>query len=279
MTSASLPGLPGSSAEEGCGAAEPAALDGLLQDAAGAAGVPIGTAPSRHRELRAGPHPDLLGPVVVPAGQLPALREQAASTQAPLPVLLAGDLDQVRAARAALFDDDRLELVGVVVPLPPGDPGRAARDLVAALDLSVPAWIAVPPGPGADAALRELVADGAEHVTVDATAADDATLAGMLRRLVDDDLTFRVSGSPGIRRGSAPGLLNLLCAVRAALNGAEPAELAVVLAQIAPEPLVSAVRRMSTADAAVTRAFLAGVEVPDPWQALAELDRLGLLPS
>jgi hypothetical protein len=67
--------------------------------------------------------------------------------------------------------------------------------------------------------------------------------------------------------------------VRAALNGADAPEIAAVLAEQRVAPLASALRRMSDADAAVTRAFLDAVVVPDAEKTARELAALGLVQS
>jgi hypothetical protein len=294
-----LPALPGSDVTAGSGPAEAATLDRLLDDAAPTAAVPIGVALAGHLDLLDDEHGDLLGPLIVPAPLVPALQEAAPGGLTAVRILLAAGSDDdgpdgagsdgagsdgagsaaLRRARAALFDDDRFELLGVRVVVPAGDPATATRQLLADLDLSVPAWIAVPPGPTAAAALDVLVADGAENACVDLSAGTDAELADLIRGLVDRDLSFRAGFAAGVLRGRTPGVLNVLCAVRAALNGAGSAELAAILAESRPEPLASAVRRMSDADAAVCRAFLSAIELADVGAALAELHRLGLLPG
>ena len=296
-----LPALPGSSPDPGAGPAETTAFDGLL-DAAGALGCSsIETALAVHREVLAGPHADLLGPLLLPADMAERFRAALRPADLGLRVLLVATstadggtpLGTLHAARAALIDEDRIEVVGARMPLPPlPDPERAAQALLAVLDLSVPAWVEVPAGPGALAALEVLAVDGAEDVSIDLTGGDDDALARVLRRAVDLGLSFRVgdgsAGSTagrdpqggraiGVHRGPGPGLLNLLCAVRAALNGAGEADLEQVLAEAQPQPLVSAIRRMSAADAAVTRSFLAGVQIADPPAAIDELASLGLL--
>jgi hypothetical protein len=307
MTSPALPALPGSSHLAGSGAAEPGVLDGLLDDGSAPAGVPIEASLSTHRTLLDGPHRDLLGPLVVPARDAAGLRDALTSSDMGLKILLdagsarsqagsvaappPGDpLDALRDARTALLDEDRVEVVGARLPLPPiDDPARAATALLAALDISVPAWITVPAGPQAAGALEILARDGAESITLDPGTGTGAELAGLLRRAVDLDLTFRAtvpataaahggrSGAGLVGDGHAPGALNLLCAVRAALNGAEEPDLERILAEQQPDPLLSAIRRMSPADGAVARAFLVGVSVPDAAAAVAELDGFGLL--
>ena len=73
------------------------------------------------------------------------------------------------------------------------------------------------------------------------------------------------------------GLLNVLAAVRWALNGEEVDELVPILAERDPAVLVPQVVRMSAADAAIVRAFFTAYgccEVTDP---LGELTTLGLI--
>jgi len=282
--SAALPGLPGSATDPGSGPAETAALDGLLDDG-GAARVPLAAALAAHRDLRDGPDQDLVATLVVPAAAAAELATLLGPADLGLRVLLAASgptaLPDLLAARSALIDADLVEVVGLRLPLPAGpDPARAALALLAGLDATVPAWITLPPGVPA-AALDVLAGDGAENVAVDLAGTPPAALAALLRDLVDRDLPFRAAGADGLGRGASgvPGALQVLCAVRAALNGAEVPELARILAADDPAGLTSVVRRMSAADAAVTRAFLPAVEVADAPTAVADLRLLGLSPD
>ena len=69
----------------------------------------------------------------------------------------------------------------------------------------------------------------------------------------------------------------MLCAVRAALNGAEPPALAAILAEPDAAPLTSALRRMSEADAAVARGFCVAVQVDDVAAMVGQWVQRGLL--
>jgi len=232
--------------------------------------------------LRPGDH--ALRVVLVPdpaAGQGAPGREQVAEHLATL-----------RVARNLFVDDDRVELVGVEIPLPADLPAStAARAVVDTLDFTAPAWLR--PGPDHDwgQALAVLAEDGAEGVALAAGGPDalpPAVLAGMLRAAVDRELTVRVTGGPlpWVRPGPDPatgpaphGTLNLLCAVRAALNGADTVQLTAILAAVDPAPLLAAVRRMSDPDAVVVRAFLAAVPMAPVGRAVDDLAGLGLLPD
>ncbi len=195
----------------------------------------------------------------------------------------------LREARNGLFYDARVEVAGVQLTLPAAaDPAAATASLLGALDVTAPAWVRVPLVEGWEQALDVLAADGTENAAVD-LAAGTAGLAAFVRRAVDLDVTFRVTGErggsvDGAVRGPDPGtgavacgLLNLLCAVRAALNGAETPEVEGILACTEHVPLVSAVRRMSAADAAVARAFLASVDTADVAGNAMDLRSFGLV--
>jgi hypothetical protein len=173
-----------------------------------------------------------------------------------------------------------------------------ARVVVDALDFTAPAWLELDPGlADAGQALTVLAEDGAEGLALAAGGPHPlpaGSLAAGLRAAVDRELTVRAVGGPlpWVRPAERPadpsperattvphGALNLICAVRAALNGAEVEQLTAILAATTPAPLLSAVRRMSGADAVVVRAFLAAVPVAPVASTLDELTRLGLLPT
>ncbi len=272
-----LAGLPGASLDPGGGPVVPALLDGLLL-----AGGTVQAA----REAAQAWYADLVGPLLVPATSTSGMQEQLGPADHGLRVVLVAEpapgdpagLLGLREARNLLLDDDRLELTGVHVPLPAGD----AEGLLAELDFSVPAWVEVPPAAGWEPALAALAADGAENLGLrlppDAAApgVDTGPVADLLRRAVDLDLTLRVTGAGG-GAATTVQLLAALCAVRAALNGAEAAAIAAVLAERRTAPLAAALRRMSDADAAVVRAFLDGVVVPHAGQVAHDLAALGLV--
>jgi len=268
-----LAGLPGASDEAGDGPLVPALLEAVL--------LVEGTVASARDATRAW-YADLVGPLLVPADATERVQEQLGPGDVGLRVVLVarpgpGDpagLRGMREARNRLLDDDRVELTGVHIPLPAGQlPADAVADLLAELDLTVPAWVEVTPSAGWEQALETLAADGAEHL---ALRLGMPPAAALLRRAVDLDLSLRVSGAGG-GAASTVDLLAALCAVRAALNGADVPEIAAVLAERRVERLASALRRMSDADAAVVRAFLEGVVVPDAEQAARDLAALGLV--
>ncbi len=69
----------------------------------------------------------------------------------------------------------------------------------------------------------------------------------------------------------------MLCAIKAALNGAEEDELTELLAERDPAPLVERTNGMSEADASVTRAFWSSFGCCGVTDPIEELAALGLL--
>jgi hypothetical protein len=264
--------------------------------------VPTGLADTVILALRS--HDHALPVVLVPDPGPGSLTRQEATPQE-----AARRLAAAQHARNLLLDDDRAEVVGVELDLPGTVPAQAAaRAVVDALDFTVPAWLRPAAGTDWERALDVLAEDGAEGLALAAAGPDalaDHVLAALLRAAVDRELTVRAVGGPlplirppaatgagtGAATGAATvagtagpdsrahGVLNLVCAVRAALNGAAATELAGILAATEPAPLLSALRRMSDADSAVVRAFLAAVPVAPVATTLAELDARRLLPS
>lgn len=305
VTSSVLSGLPGASDDPGTGTVVDTLVDGLLGDVVpvpAVAGVAdsdtvaiarphVADAVAAHRDHRASWYGDLLGPMRVPASSVPDVLAALVRRDHALPVTLVlppvpasgpggGDpLAELHEARALIIDDDRIEIVGVELPLPAGpEPAGAARRALAALDVSVPAWFVVPPDVRWLPALDVLAEDGAESVALH-VGDDVAGAAAVLRRAVDLDVAVAATSGdlPVVTDDTGCGLLNLLCAVRAALNGASPEEVTTVLACRRPEPLCSAARRMSDADAAVVRAFLPVVTTPSVREVVADLESLALI--
>ncbi len=110
-------------------------------------------------------------------------------------------------------------------------------------------------------------------------------VAAFLRHAIDVDLAFKLTaGLHHAVRTTDPatgfeqhGVLNLLCAIKAALNGAEEDELATLLAERDAEPLVERTNGMSEADASVARAFWSSFGCCGVTDPIEELLGLGLL--
>lgn len=248
----------------------------------------------------------LLGPLLVPASsavQLPPLAESGGySTQAPLSVVLVGrpgvQPGVVTEAVEALRPVEAVSVVGVEAAWTPGWRGWRPRGRPLTLEVSR--------GEEQLQALDDIAADSSDAdplqakfrtgATPDWAWPDETELATFIRSAVDHDVGFKLTG--GLHhavRGTYDvdgtddrreeqhkeqheeqhGLLNVLCAVRWALNGEEVAELAPLLAERDPAVLVSMVTRMSTADASIVRAFFTAYgccAVTDPIGEVAALN-------
>jgi hypothetical protein len=294
-----LPGLPGAG-HPGIGPVVEPLLDDLLSDfvpavpsvgevsdlAAGA----VARALAEHREHRAAWYGDLIGPLRVPASATVSLLGSLRPGDHALPITLTPDpasddlLTSLRAARALLLDNHRVELVGVELPFAAADSAaNAARRALDALDFTVPAWFMVKAEPGWEPAFDVLAQDGAESVALylpEPSGPEIFTgIAAVLRALIDRELPYAVTdGITGlVATVAGHGLLNLLCATRAALNGAETPELAAILAESEITPLAAAARRMSEADAAIVRAFLPMISAPSIRELVEDLEAADLI--
>jgi hypothetical protein len=138
------------------------------------------------------------------------------------------------------------------------------------------------------AAARTGAPGGAKLRTGGADAAavpSEEELAAFLRHAIDLDLTFKLTaGLHHAVRGTDEatglehhGVLNVLCAIKAALNGAEEDELVEVLAERDAAPLVTRAHGMSEADASVIRAFWSSFGCCGVTDPIGELATLGLL--
>lgn len=285
-----LPGLPGSD-HPGTGPVVEPLLDGLLADTVGGDAAKSLAA---HRDHRRAWYGDLVGPLWVPVPATEAVIYALHTSDSNLPVVLValdGDddlqmLEDLRRARFQLLDNYRVELTAVELPFAgpqAGSVAERARVMLDSLDFTAPAWFRVPAEPGWEPAFDVLAEDGAENVSLHLPAVSAASAAAgaaeAMRVLIDRDLPYSItSGVTGlVTDADGFGLLNVLCATRAALNGAEAGEMAVILAETDVQPLAAAVRRMSEADAATARAFLPVVVPPSIRELITALEAEGLI--
>src|SRR6478672_8372154 len=276
--------------------AERALFTGLFDDAAV---FPPGLAPlpravEEHLVRRSADVADLVGPLLVPASAVEELLTlplpgQSGPAGPRLAVGLIGRpgvaVAAVGEALSRLGQDGRVEVAGVEVGWAPG--------WELALDWQLPVSVEVPRSTEQAGALRDLAAraGGREGVQAKfrtgATATTDVPppgeLAGFVRACIDADLGFKLTGGlhhavTGTHDGEQQfGFLNVLHAVRWALNGAEVDELEPLLAQQNPEPVLEAVSRMSIADASITRAFFTAYGCCGVMDPIGELSALGLI--
>ena len=270
-------------------------MRGLVDDAAvfppGNATVPDAVA--EHRVHRRAWYADVVGPLLVRPAQVGELLAATrpgddldvsvvADANAGLAGLMAG-------AHELLDQDDRARLVQAEVALPSGhDPAQATRVLVDQLALSVPTYVEVP-RTGFDGALDVLADDGAERAkyrtggTTPGSVPSSQELASFLRAALDRRLSFKLTaGLHHAVRGHVAqaggdvqhGVLNVLAAVAAGVDGADLAALVALLDQPAAEPLVDV---LAGADVAAVRRSLVSFGccgVTDPVDDLVELGLL-----
>jgi hypothetical protein len=272
--------------------AEPTLFAGLIDDAAvfPPGNAPLPEAVRGHRAHRASPYAGLIGPLLVPASRAAELAGLVAPTEEPLRVGLVARpgtaLVTVTDAAHLLRDHPAIEVAGVEMGWSP-----EWRDL----DFGdTPLTLEVPRGTDQVTAIADIAREAGDDGLLQAKFRTGATpqwawpdedeLARFIRTAIDHDLGFKLTG--GLHhavRGTHTvhghqeeqhGLLNVLCAVRSALNGEDVDDLGSLLEERDPGPLVPIVTRMSDADAALVRAFFTAYGccgVTDPVGELVEL--------
>lgn len=253
--------------------------------------APLARAVEEHVARRSADVADLVGPLLVPASAAEELLTLPLPGQAgaALTVALIGRpgvaVAAVGEALSRLRGDGRIGVAGVEVGW--------ATGWELALDWQLPVSVEVPRGEDLAVALRDVAAraGGREGVQAKfrtgATATTDVPapgeLAGFVRACIDANLGFKLTGGlhhavTGTHDGEQQfGFLNVLHAVRWALNGAEVDELEPLLAEQDPEPVLEAVSRMSIADASITRAFFTAYGCCGVMDPIGELSTLGLI--
>jgi hypothetical protein len=270
-------------------------LVGLLDDATALplVGGAVTDAVGAHRDHRAAEHGVLVGPLLIAVSKLGAVLDalDASPSIEPLDVVLVADTGLVAAAeaRAVLLDDDRVELAGLAVVLPPDAPlGDAARLTLETLDFALPAAIAVPPAADWRDAFDVLAADGAERAgfraagTTAAPLVPDTELGAFVLAAVERSLPFTVTA--GLRRAvraSDPvtgtqehGFVNVLAATAAAIDGRAEHDVAALLAE---RDGVALLRVLAAADPSAVRRRFTSFASPSIDDAVVDLHALGML--
>jgi hypothetical protein len=251
--------------------------------------APLPRAVEEHLARRSQPWADLVGPLLLPAAAAPELL--ALPRAAPLDVALVARpgtaLDVVERALDQLGRDPTVTVVGTEVAW--------SSEWAGSLGWGLPVSVEVPRGPDLVPALEDIRDHTAGSSPLQAKLRTGATdtlpvpdateLATFLRTCVDMDLGFKLTG--GLHRAVAHttadgerqhGFLNVLCATRWALaHAAEVPELAALLEQRDPAPLVDILTRMSAADASVVRAFFTAYGCCGVTDPVHDLSTLGLI--
>jgi hypothetical protein len=286
------------------GHASPSLFTALVDDAAmfPPGNASLDAAVQQHGVHRTNWYDDLVGPLLVAAPRVPDLLELLAAQgySEPLAVgLVSPDgLEPARAALSACRGRSEVTVAAVELPLAAADDlSQAWAELGGGSQVAGPravwweidragylreqlgrlAGAAGSAGPGG----AKLRTGGPDAVAFPA----ESELAAFLRHAIDLDLTFKLTAGlhHAVRRTDEVsgleqhGVLNVLCAVKAALNGAEEEELTEVLAERDAAPLVARTHAMSEADASVIRAFWASFGCCGVTDPIEELAGLGLL--
>lgn len=290
------------------GRASPLLFTGLVDDAAmfPPGNAPLEQAVTEHQGHRTAWYADLVGPLLVPATRIDDLLDfiagQGFSEPVRLGIVAPGGLEPARSALAAARGRPEVTVAAVELPLAAAD--DVARTWAELGDGSAGASRAVWWEIDRSGYLREQLGrlagaagsagpGGAKLRTggLDPSAFPaERELAAFLRHAVDLDLTFKltaglhhaVRGTDSSTGLEQHGVLNVLGAIKAALNGAEAEELAEILSERDAQPLVSRAHAMSEADASVIRAFWSSFGccgVTDPIDDLADLGLLQRNPS
>ena len=261
-----------------------ALLAGLVGDASAVVSGPSGPASSVasalavHREIRESDLGVSVGAMSVHVSRLGDLLDalDASPSSTPLDLELVADtgLVEVAEARAVLLDDDRVDVVGLRLSLPPDGPlGDTARLTLTTLDFALPAVIDVPAVPDWADALAVLAEDGAERVGI---RPGGPTAAAILREAVTlgVPVVIPVGVTGVVTSDQLPGVLNVLAGVSVALDGADVSHVTAVLAERNADDLLAIV---ASADPRAVRGRLVSVGSHDVRATLAGLRGLGLL--
>jgi hypothetical protein len=271
--------------------AEPGLFAGLVDDAAvfPPGNAPLAEAVRLHRLHRTSGYAAYVGPLLVPVADAAEVARLAAGAPTPLRVGLVARpgvaVAEVAQALAALQGTGDVDVAGVELGWSPQWREVGLGPVACSVE--------VPRGEACAAAVSDLASGDTQAPALQAkfrTGAtdtwawpDERELATFIRTAIDHDLGFKLTGGlhhvvRGARDGQEQhGLLNVLVAVRWALNGEDVDELVPLLAERDVSRLVPQVTRMSSADAAIVRAFFTAYgccAVTDP---IGELSALHLL--
>jgi hypothetical protein len=273
--------------------AEPSLFTLLIDDAAvfppGMA--PLPAAVREHRAHRSSWYAALVGPLLVPASAAEELGDLVAPSGEALRVSLVArpgtGLRTVTDAVHLLRDHAAVDLAGVEMGWTP-----EWRDV----DLAdLPLTLEVPRGPDQAAALADVALDADDAGELQVKFRTGATpqwdwpaegeVARFLGAALELGLAFKLTGglhhavrgthTVGSHEEEQHGLLNVVCAVRAALHGANPEGVEALLAERDPAALVPVVSDLDSADATAIRTYFTAYGccgVTDPVTELHELN-------
>ena len=284
-------------------AGAPALLHALVDDAAifPPGNAPMQAAVAAHREHAISWYADLVGPFLCSDQRLPELQEALAGTDEPLGVglVVTGGAGAIEPALRWAAREPRIHLRGLEVALRSTDDlaagARRIASVFAAALPDVPGFVEMPrpatAPPSADwLAALDVLAEAdcrVKYRTGGLDAGDfpsEWELAGLLEAALDRELAVKcTAGLHRAVRHTAPatgfeehGFLNVALATHAALDGADTADLAALLARRDRDDVAASVRALSSEQSASTRRWFTSFGSCSVIEPLDELVELGL---
>jgi hypothetical protein len=265
------------------------------------ASLAMADAVASHLRHQAAWYRDMSGPFVCADGKLTALAavlDAANVAELDLALVLPGGAAQLDAAVDAVFADPRLLLRAVELPVgpadQPGDDAAAVAELADRLDATplagAAAFIEIPLARLSAAATEA----AAEHLcmiklrtggTTAEAFPDEHALARGLALLADQRQPFKCTAGlhHAVRHRAADtgfehhGFLNVLLAVAAAADGADPVQIAAVLAEQDAAKVSDAVGRLSPDQVAQVRGLFVSFGTCSTDEPVTDLVTLGLV--
>ena len=257
-----------------------AVTDGLLHDTSAlAAGAELRTALDAFVAATAGAFGAAIGSFAVPASRVEEFRPLTDPDGHTRIAIVADEgLLALKEAREAVQDDVWLVLDQLRIALPPGfAPDVATGALLEELSFTVPTYVELP-RTGYEMALDVLAADGVERAgwNVGDDLPADGELAAFVHGCVIRRVPFLLTAgvSAAVRAPGAHGVLNVLAATAAALDGATTSEVAEIVATHDAGALIA---RSSDAAPLLLRDLFHGVGLAEPARVVENLTALEAL--
>lgn len=280
--------------------ASPKMFAGLIDDAAlfPPGNAPMVQAVRDHLEHEQSWYAPFIGPLLCTDARLADLAQAAQSRpdragSLPVGVIVTQGPDAIAGAAATLARDPRLHLAQIEIPADPaaatGSVQRIAGAVEAAGVHGLPVYVEVPRGDGVEdviaaiaaARLRAKLRTGGEQPNA---FPDEAEVAAFVVYCLQHGVRFKcTAGLHEAVRHTDPatgfehhGFLNLVVAVRTALDGGDPAAIAAALAEREEHEVVRRVARLDDVAATAVRGWFTSYGSCSVTEPVAELVRLDL---
>jgi hypothetical protein len=273
----------------------------LIDDAAlfppGNAAMPA--AVRAHAEHEQSWYAHMVGPLLCTDARLAELAQAAAARPDRAGTLDVGVIvtqgpDAISAAVHTIAQDRHLHLAQLEIPADPGDPVGSIAAIEAAAGAAgvrgLPVYVEVPRGEDAEAAIaataaagmRAKLRTGGEHADA---FPDESEVAAFIVHCLQHGTRFKcTAGLHEAVRHTAPdtgfehhGFLNLMVAMRVALEGGDPTAIAAAIAERDEHEVVRHVMRLDDVAATAVRGWFSSYGSCSTIEPVAELVRLGLV--